>query len=69
AIAGRLAASRRELIAVKGTRGITRADFVRNRATSPIEIDPIDGRVTLAGRPLEVEPVAEVPLSRRYFLR
>ena len=41
---------------VGGTRGLTRADLVRNRATAPIEIDPGDGRVTLAGRPLEVEP-------------
>ena len=30
---------------------------------------PTSGRVTLAGRPLAVDPVAEVPLSRRYLLR
>ena len=35
----------------------------------PIEVDVGDGRVTLDGQPLAVEPVAEVPLSRRYFLR
>ena len=69
AVADRLAAGGRELVAVEGTRGISRSAFVRNRATAPIEVDPADGRVTLAGRPLEVEPVAELPLSRRYFLR
>ncbi len=43
--------------AVRGTRGLTRSDLARNRATAPIEIDPSDGRVTLAGRRLAVEPV------------
>lgn len=69
ALTQRLVASGREVVAVHGTRGLTRADLARNRAIAPIEIDPTDGRVTLAGRPLDVEPVAEVPLSRRYFLR
>ena len=57
------------MIPVSGTRGLTRADLARNRATVPIEIDPREGRVTLAGRPLAVEPVTELPLNRRYFLR
>ena len=65
----RLAAGGRTVAAVKGTRGLTRADFALNRATAPIEIDPTEGRVTLAGRPLEVEPVADLPLNRRYWLR
>ena len=65
----RLSATGRELVPVKRTRGITRADFLRNRTTAPFEIDPLDGRVTLAGRPLEVEPVNELPLNRRYWLR
>jgi urease subunit alpha len=59
----------RELIVVAGCRGLTRDDLMRNRATAPIEVDPLDGRVTLAGRPLAAEPVDEVPLSRLYFLR
>jgi urease subunit alpha len=61
--------TRRRLLPVHGVRGLTRAALARNRATVPIEIDPLDGRVTLDGRPLAVEPVAEVPLSRRYLLR
>ena len=65
----RLAGAGRSLVPVRRTRGLTRADFVRNRSTAPIEIDPVDGRVTLAGRPLEVEPVSDLPLNRRYWLR
>ncbi|MEO8272789.1 MAG: urease subunit alpha [Chloroflexota bacterium] len=59
----------RELLAIAGCRGLTRASLALNRATSPIEVSPVDGRVSLAGRPLQVRPVTDVPLSRRYFLR
>jgi urease subunit alpha len=59
----------REVVAIGRTRGLTRADLVRNRATAPIEIDPTDGRVTLGGEPLAIDPVDELPLNRRYFLR
>ena len=59
----------REVLAIGRTRGLTRADLWLNRATAPIEIDPTDGRVTLDGRPLAIEPVDVLPLSRRYFLR
>ena len=65
----RLESSGRSVVAVAGTRGLTRESLARNRATAPIEIDPTDGRVTLAGRPLAVEPVNDLPLNRRYFLR
>jgi urease subunit alpha len=59
----------REVVEIGRTRGLTRADLHANRVTAPIEIDPADGRVTLDGRALAVEPVTDVPLSRRYFLR
>ena len=59
----------RTLIAVSGTRGIGREALHLNRATAPIEIDPGDGRVTLAGRRLAVEPATDLPLNRRYLLR
>ncbi len=65
----RLEGSGRSVVAVAGTRGLTRDSLARNRATAPIEVDPTDGRVTLAGRPLEVDPVTDLPLNRRYFLR
>jgi len=61
--------SRRQVLPVRGTRGLMRADLGWNRAVAPIEIDPVDGRVTLEGRPLAVEPVRDVPLGRRYLLR
>lgn len=62
--------TRRRLVAVRGCRGITRADLRYNRAAAPIEIDTRDGRVSLAGRQLAVDPVErDLPLSRRYFLR
>ena len=57
------------MIPVRGTRGLTRADLARNRATAPIEIDPPTAGSRLAGRPLEVEPATELPLNRRYLLR
>ena len=61
--------TRRTLVPVSRCRGLTRASLARNRATAPIEIDPGDGRVTLAGRALAIEPATALPLSRRYFLR
>jgi urease subunit alpha len=61
--------TRRRFVAVTGLRDLTRSDLAHNRATAPVEVSPVDGRVTLAGRELAVEPVTEVPLSRRYFLR
>ena len=67
-IASRLGTARR-LVAVSGCRGLTRASLARNRAVSGIEVDPADGSVTLAGRRVAVDPVTEVPLSRRYLLR
>ncbi len=66
-IAAALGTARR-VIAVAGTRGLTRADLVANTAVPAIEVDPADGTVTLGGRVLAAEPVDEVPLSRRYLL-
>ncbi|MFL5725049.1 MAG: urease subunit alpha [Chloroflexota bacterium] len=67
--ARRRAGAGRGVVEIGPTRGIARSELHANRATTPINIDPVDGRVTLAGRPLAVPPVADVPLSRRYFLR
>ncbi len=62
-------ASRREFVAVRGCRGLTRADLAWNRAALPIDVDLGTGAVSLHGTPLATEPLAEVPLSRRYLLR
>ena len=67
-LAGRLG-TRRPLAAVRGCRGLDRGSLWANRATAAVEVDPADGTVSLGGRVLAIEPVAEVPLSRRYLLR
>jgi urease subunit alpha len=59
---------RRVLAAVTATRSVTRGSLVHNTAVLPVEVDPGDGTVTLEGRVLAVDPVSEVPLSRRYLL-
>jgi urease subunit alpha len=65
----RTSAAGRATVPIGRTRGLTRDDLWLNRATAPVEIDPADGRVTLNGEPLAVDPVDGVPLSGRYFLR
>jgi urease subunit alpha len=66
---GRRLGSNREFVPVHGTRHLTRANLFLNKQTAAVEVDPVDGTVTLDGRVLAVEATAEVPLSRRYFLR
>jgi urease subunit alpha len=68
-LARRRAPAGRPVVAVGRTRGLTRGDLLMNRAAPPIAVDIADGTVTLDDRPLSIEPVDEVPLSRRYFLR
>ena len=60
--------TKRRIAAVHGTRGIGRADLVANTAAPAIDVSPADGTVSLDGRVLAAEPVADVPLNRRYFL-
>ncbi len=66
---GGVLGTRRRLVAVTGTRGLTRADLVANTAVpAGLEVSPEDGSVSIGGRPLRCEPVNSVPLSRRYLL-
>ena len=60
--------SKRRFVPVSGTRSIRRSSLARNRTVAPVDVDPRDGTVTLNGEVLAVEPVAEVPLNRRYLL-
>ena len=62
-------ASPRHVVEIGATRGLTRADLALNTASAPIEVDPRDGRVTLAGRVLAAPPARELPLNRLYLLR
>jgi urease subunit alpha len=69
AVLARRLGTRRTLVPVGGVRGLTRESLHANRATTAVEIDVRTGAVTLGGRSLAVDPVTEVPLSRRYLLR
>jgi urease subunit alpha len=60
--------TRRRVVAVHGTRTVRRPSLVANTAVPDIEVSPSDGSVSLEGRVLAAEPLAEVPLSRRYLL-
>ena len=68
ALAQRLG-TRRTLVPIGGVRGLTRSSLHANRAAPAVEIDVRTGAVSLGGLPLAVDPVTEVPLSRRYLLR
>jgi urease alpha subunit len=48
---------------------VRKDQLVANRACPPITVDPGDGTVRLDGRTLAAQPVAQVPLSRKYLLR
>jgi urease subunit alpha len=61
--------TRRALLPAAGMRGLTRDSLVHNRAVVPVDIDVRTGAVSLGGVALAVDPVTEVPLSRRYLLR
>jgi urease subunit alpha len=66
-IGARLGGGRR-LVAVSGTRSVRKDSLVAGRACPPVTVDPADGTVRLDGRMVAADPVAEVPLSRRYLL-
>jgi len=56
------------LEAVRGCRGVRKADMVLNDACPEIAVDPESYRVTADGEHLTCEPAAVLPLAQRYFL-
>jgi urease subunit alpha len=60
--------SGRDLVAVRGCRGIGKRDLVLNAASPALQIDPETGAVAIDGQRLDFEPVRELALNRRYFL-
>jgi urease subunit alpha len=56
------------LIAVSGTRTLTKADMMHNGATPEITVDPETYVVKADGVHLVCEPATELPLAQRYFL-
>lgn len=60
--------TRRRRVAVRGTRGIGIEAMVHHGARPRVHVDPATAAVTIDGRPVELPPVAEVPLNRLYLL-
>jgi len=56
------------LVAVSGTRTLTKANMVHNGATPDITVDPETYVVKADGVHLVCEPATELPLAQRYFL-
>jgi len=59
---------RKRLVAVKGTRGLTKKDLRLNDATPRIEVDPETYQVRADGELLTCEPATVLPMAQRYFL-
>jgi len=66
-IADRLGLTR-PLLPVRGTRGLTKRDMIRNGALPKIEVDAETYEVRADGALLVCEPAAVLPLAQRYFL-
>jgi urease subunit alpha len=59
---------RKNLYAVRGCRGLTKADLKLNSATPKMHVDPETYIVTADGEELRCAPASVLPLSQRYFL-
>ncbi|MBP6679264.1 MAG: urease subunit alpha, partial [Paracoccus sp.] len=66
--AGAGAGLRKATVAVRGTRGIGKADMRLNAAMPLIEVDPETYEVRADGELLACQPATELPLAQRYFL-
>jgi len=59
---------RKRLVAVKGTRHLTKKDLKWNDATPKIEVNPENYQVRADGQILTCEPAKVLPMAQRYFL-
>jgi urease subunit alpha len=59
---------RKDLVAVSGTRSVTKADLKLNDAMPMIEVHPETYEVRADGELLTCAPATELPLAQRYFL-
>jgi urease subunit alpha len=59
---------RKDLVAVEGTRVVTKADLKLNNAMPKIEVHPETYEVRADGELLTCAPATELPLAQRYFL-
>jgi len=58
----------KRLVAVKGTRRLTKKDLPLNDATPKIEVDAETYQVRADGELLTCEPASVLPMAQRYFL-
>lgn len=58
-----------KFLAVKNTRGLTRADMIRNTACPEVRVDKETYAVTVNGEAVHCEPVETLPLAQKYFFR
>jgi urease subunit alpha len=59
---------KKRLVAVRGTRRLSKGDLVLNDYLPRIEVDPQTYEVRADGELLTCEPARELPLAQRYFL-
>jgi len=58
----------KQMVAVSGTRNVTKADMCLNTYAPSIEVSPETYEVRADGVLLTCEPAAVLPLAQRYFL-
>ncbi|WGR59541.1 urease subunit alpha [Paracoccus ferrooxidans] len=58
----------KDTVAVRGTRGIGKAQMVLNDATPEIHVDPETYEVRADGELLTCQPAESLPMTQRYFL-
>ncbi|MFJ9112450.1 urease subunit alpha [Streptomyces sp. NPDC102283] len=58
----------RELVAVRPTRHLTKADLPNNTALPDIDVDPETFAIRIDGELVEPAPAAELPLAQRYSM-
>jgi len=58
----------KRLVAVRGTRSVRKADLIHNNLQPHMEVDPQTYAVRADGVLLTCAPLAELPLTQRYFL-
>ena len=59
---------KKELVAVSGTRSVSKADMVHNDATPDITVNPETYEVRVDGEIITCEPADVLPMAQRYFL-
>jgi urease subunit alpha len=65
---GQMLGLQKTVVAVKGMRGLRKADMIHNGATPKMEVDPETYEVRADGELLVCEPAKVLPMAQRYFL-